>query len=370
LNPLIEIIRAEVQKNGAIPFARFMELALYCPNYGFYEREKDNIGRSGDFYTSVSAGPLFGQMLAFQFAEWRDELPIADCRLRIVEAGAHDGKLAKDILLWLRERRPKIFDALEYCIVEPSARRREWQKETLAKFENTIRWVSDVSDLENRQSAIGNRQIFTIIFSNELLDAFPVHRLGWDAKNKMWFEWGVTLDCEKLRWAKLPFTARTSHFSLLTSKELLDVLPDGFTTEISPAAENWWRAAAENLPRGKLLTFDYGLAAEEFFHPERGRGTLRAYQRHRVSDELLANPGEQDITGHVNFTSIQRVGESAGLKTDAIVSQAKFLTQVAEKIWKAPEKFGPWPAAHTRQFQTLTHPEHLGRSFRVLIQTR
>lgn len=357
-----------------------MELALYCPNFGFYEIEKDNLGRRGDFYTSVSVGPLFGQMLAFQFVEWLREFDSSHAThhssLRLLEAGAHDGKLAKDILTWLREHRSEIFVALEYFIIEPSARRREWQRKTLAEFENQIRCVTEISDLKNRQPATGNRQ-FTIIFSNELLDAFPVHRLGWDAKNKIWFEWGVAVDGDAFAWARLPITSHISHFTsasssifhLPSSPQFLNVLPDGFTIEISPAAETWWRDAAENLRCGKLLTFDYGLTAEEFFRPERRRGTLRAYHRHRVSDDLLATPGEQDLTAHVNFTAIQSAGESAGLKTDAFVAQSKFLTQVAEKIWKAPEKFGTWSPSHTRQFQTLTHPEHLGRLFRALVQS-
>jgi SAM-dependent MidA family methyltransferase len=348
-----------------------MELALYCPVYGYYEMERDTLGRRGDFYTSVGVGPLFGQMLAFQFAEWRAGWAIAGCRLRIVEAGAHDGKLAADILSWLRRRRTNIFDELEYYIIEPSERRTRWQRETLIGFGNKIRWFANISDLDNRQSAIGNRQ-FTIIFSNELLDAFPVQRLGWDAKNKTWFEWGVTMEGERFVWARMPQSKiPNSKFRIPNLPgDLLMVLPDGFTTEICPAAENWWRVAAESLRCGKLLTFDYGLTAEEFFKPERSRGTLRAYQRHHVSDDLLANVGGQDLTAHVNFSAIQSAGEAAGLKTEAFVTQSKFLTQIAEKIWKARTGFDDWTPAHTRQFQTLTHPEHLGRPFRVLVQSR
>jgi SAM-dependent MidA family methyltransferase len=370
-NPLVEILTTEIRKEGALPFSRFMELALYCPDYGFYEKEKDTLGRRGDFYTSVSVGPLFGQMLAFQFVEWVTELPIADRRLRIVEAGAHDGKLAADILDWLRQQRTNIYDGLEYCIVEPSERRRQWQGETLIEFRNKIRWLASISDLENQRSAIASRQ-FAIIFSNELLDAFPVHRLGWDAKNKTWFVWGVALEGGRFVWARMP------RMEIVNAKvqmpdmpdDLLEVLPDGFTTEICPAVVNWWRAAADALRCGKLLTFDYGLTAEEFFKPERSHGTLRAYHRHYVGDDLLANVGEQDITAHVNFSSIQAAGEAAGLKTETFVTQSKFLTEIAEKIWKAQTEFGEWTPAQTRQFQTLTHPEHLGRPFRVLVQSR
>ena len=109
MSTLLEIIRHEIHKSGVLPFARFMELALYCPDSGYYETKKD-IGRRGDFYTSVSAGELFGQLLAFQFAEWLEaEVSSQKSVVRIVEAGAHDGKLAADILNWLQSNRPKLF---------------------------------------------------------------------------------------------------------------------------------------------------------------------------------------------------------------------------------------------------------------------
>src|SRR5580658_7725524 len=134
MKTLPEIIRAEAAKSGVMPFARFMELALYCPIHGYYEAQRDSVGRRGDFYTSVSTGELFGELLAFQFAGWLEGLRMADGGWRIVEGGAHDGKLAKDILNWLRLNRPKLFGQIEYYIIEPSERRREWQRETLKVF--------------------------------------------------------------------------------------------------------------------------------------------------------------------------------------------------------------------------------------------
>jgi SAM-dependent MidA family methyltransferase len=362
-----------------------MELALYCPLCGYFEKKRDTTGRGGDFYTSVGVGPLFGELLAFQFAEWLGALPIADCRLPIVEAGAHDGRLAKDILAWLRLRRIGLFEHVEYWIVEPSTRRQEWQRETLKEFGSCVRWFGDLHSLAtistwpaaNRQpardlseSAIGNPQsVRGVIFSNELLDAMPVHRLGWDAKRREWFEWGVTLAGDRFVWTRLPEVIHPSSFILHPSKELLDVLPDGFTTEICPPAEKWWHEAASVLRQGKLLTLDYGLSGEEFFAPQRANGTLRAYQRHHLADDVLANPGEQDLTAHVDFTAIQRAGEAVGLKTEMCASQAQFLTGIAQRVWREGSDFGPWTREHTRQFQTLTHPDHLGRSFRVLLQS-
>ena len=369
-----DAIREEISQSGAISFARFMELALYCPETGYYEKKKDNVGRAGDFITSVSAGSLFGELLAFQFAEWLGEMRSAGCEVRIAEAGAHDGKLARDILNWLQIHRPELFSELEYVILEPSLRRQQWQRETLGSFATRVRWFTGFQSIAagTPHSALRAPQFDGVLFSNELLDAFPVRRLGWDARGKKWFEWGVALASEKFVWKKI--AVRPCEADLPSSirhlpSALLEVLPDGYTIETSPAAENWWRAAAGILARGKLLAIDYGFTSEEQFSPSRLKGTLRAYHRHHATDDLLANPGEQDLTAHVNFTAIQKAGEAAGLTTDLFSTQPQFLTRILQKA-VAEKTFSDWNAPRARQFQTLTHPEHLGRAFRVLAQSK
>jgi SAM-dependent MidA family methyltransferase len=355
---LAEVIHREIiEHEGVLPFARFMELALYCPKLGYYETKKDTIGRGGDFYTSVSVGDLFGRLLAFQFAQWIEESKLVNSPVKIIEAGGHNGQLARDILTWLASGRPELFSQLEYVILEPSISRQEWQRETLQGFAGKVHWASDLPP-----------GVTGIIFSNELLDAFPVRRLGWDAGQKKWFEWGVAAGGEKFVWRKMENRdVSLPEFNL--PSELLDLLPDNFTTEINPAAEAWWRRAAHSLRQGKLMAVDYGLAGDEFFQPSRKQGTLRAFFRHRFADDLLANPGEQDLTAHVNFSVIQKTGEEAGLKTELFSTQEKILAQVLEKTLK-DKSFGEWTPTLARQFQTLTHPEHLGRAFRVLVQSR
>lgn len=348
-----------------------MELALYCPVCGFYEKESDSPGRHGDFYTSVSVGSLFGELLAFQFSEWLTKAEAANQSPRhrpwqLVEAGAHDGRLARDILKWLQRVQPDLATRIEYWIIEPSARRQTWQREWLRDFAPQIRWAARPAEIDAKSSA----KVHGVIFSNELLDAMPVHRVGWDAGRREWFEWGVALGAQGFSWTRLPAVTALSHASMRIAPELLEVLPDGFTTEVCPAAEAWWREAASVLQWGKLLTIDYGLTAQDLFTPARKEGTLRAYHRHRLSADLLSNPGEQDLTAHVNFTAIQSVGEAAGLKTELFQNQAGFLTPIAERAWQPDSRFGSWSTKHTRQFQTLTHPEHLGRAFHVLVQTR
>jgi SAM-dependent MidA family methyltransferase len=360
MSQLLEIIKAEIALQGAIPFARFMELALYCPDYGFYERESDTVGRGGDFYTSVSVGSLFGELLAFRFAGWLEE--ISTGKLQIVEAGAHDGKLALDIMRWLARRRPQLFERIEYVISEPSARRQQWQRRRLAEFGEQVRWLKKPLDAQ----AI---PITGVIFSNELLDAMPVHRLGWNAKKQVWYEWSVAWEAGAFVWKSSALTLALEHFEWLP-QELLAVLPDGFTTEICPGAENWWARAAKSLQAGRLMTLDYGLKAEEFFAAHRAEGTLRAYRRHRNSVDLLADAGEQDLTAHVNFTQIQSSGMKAGLRTELYASQADFIAGIVKEFWAEAERQGDWSPQRNRELQTLMHPEHLGRAFRVLVQSR
>ncbi len=343
-----------------------MALALYCPDYGFYETEGDKIGRRGDFFTSVSVGNLFGELLAFQFSDWLSEIQTENPRtatgkITLIEAGAYQGQLARDILLWLQQWRPNLFSRLEYCIAEPSIRLRQKQHATLASFSEKVRWVSRLRNL-------AAASVSGVIFSNELLDAMPVRRIGWDAEEKKWFEWGVALQAEEFIWTRIDNPERLELPTI--PNELLQHLPDGYTTEVCPAASQWWTEAAGLLATGKMLAIDYGLTADELIAPERNRGTLRSYSKHRVGDDLLANPGEQDITAHVNFTSIQSAGEAVGLRTDELFSQEKFLVRIAEKTWKQPETFDEWNPTRRRQFQTLVHPQHMGRPFRVLVQSR
>jgi SAM-dependent MidA family methyltransferase len=338
-----------------------MELALYCPKFGYYERQDGPIGRRGDFFTSVSVGSLFGELLAMRFSEWLDST--AGGGRQILEAGSHDGQLAADILQWLLKHRRDLYEALEYWILEPSGHRRTAQEKTLRDFAGKVRWFESWDALP----ASGVRGI---IFSNELLDALPVRRLGWDATTKQWFEWGVALSGSDFVWTKLPaddeLIAKTNRWHL--PSELLELLPDKFTTEFCQAASNWWSRAASSLKQGKLLAFDYGLEQEDFFRPERKDGTLRAYYRHHLNTDLLARPGEQDITVQVNFTAIREAGEERGLTTESMEMQARFLTEILRAASQKNPEYVKFTSQQARAFQTLTHPEHLGRSFRVLVQ--
>jgi SAM-dependent MidA family methyltransferase len=361
MNPLALQIRREMEKDGPVSFARFMELALYAPELGYYERQRE-VGRRGDFFTSVSVGPMFGELLAFQFAQWMDEHSPAE-KWQIIEAGAHRGDLAADVLGWLQRRRADLFARLEYGLVEPSATRRSWQAKTLGPWQSQVKWLDDISDA-------GQSASYRIIFSNEFLDAMPAHRFSWNAKEKQWRELLVGFENDRFVWMQANAPADAVNNLPKIGSDLAAILPDGFMVEHSPAAVAWWKKAAGSLGRGKLLTIDYGLTSDEWLRPERSHGTLRTYAQHHPGGDPLEKPGECDITAHVNFSAVEDAGRAVGLVTETFTGQDKFLTQVLAQTEAKPGSFDPWTAARTRQFQTLTHPEHLGHAFRVLVQSR
>lgn len=362
---LSQIIRDAIRDSGGVlPFDRFMKLALYAPGLGYYERSPERVGIQGDFYTSVRVGALLGELIGHYFSclvKDIDEPPV------LVEAGAHDGQLAFDILTYLETWQPHIRPTV--WLIEPSSARRQWQAQTLSRFGGTIRWVPDLDQLE-REFPTGFSGLF---YANELLDAFPVHRLNWHREKTTWLAMGVAASPAGFRWEKLSDgIAEIDAGDLPTvPPALAEVLPDGFITEICPAATQWWRQAASCLKRGRMVTFDYGLDSLEFLAPQRREGTLRAYAHHRISGAILDDPGGQDITAHVHFTELQEAGEEARLQTHYSGTQRQWLTLRMEETLPGGGKLFPeWNAARVRQFQTLTHPEHLGRHFRVLEQGR
>lgn len=364
---MTKILLRAIERQGVIPFVQFMEWSLYRPKHGYYERKaRERIGREGDYYTSVSTSSLFGELLAFQFAQWLTE--VAGPSFQLVEAGAHDGSLAADILTWLHKNRSAIALTMEYWIVEPSAERQTWQRRKVEDFAGQVLWFDSLASLPPTG-------IHGVIFSNELLDAMPVRRVGWDARTGAWFEWGVRAEKDRFVWAEMPdagddLTGELKQAGLDLPQSLLEALPDGFTIELCPAAAAWWKNAAMALREGRLMTIDYGLTAEQFLVPERSRGTLRAYQNHHLQPDVLAHAGEQDLTAHVNFTHLQTSGEAAGLLTEGLFSQEQYMTRIAQQAWADDSSFGELTPARVRQFQTLTHPEHLGRSFKVFVQSR
>ncbi len=271
-NPTAAAIREEIERLGPISFARFMELALYHPDHGYYNRDAPIIGKSGDFFTSVSVGSLFGEMLAFWLARELEKIPGT---LQIVEAGAHDGTLAGYIFSWLRNYRPDFAARVQYWIIEPSSRLENLQRQTL-KDHPGVQWDKSIKELGTIAGAI---------ISNELLDAFPVQVLEW---RDGWRELGVCMNGNQFDWLPLDQLSECSKDALSELKELEPHLPQGFRVEFSPAAEKWWRTAAANLEEGLLLAVDYGDESAGLW--AKGGSTLRSPRGHGVVAKVLANP--------------------------------------------------------------------------------
>ena len=347
MNQLAHLIHDEISLNGVISFEQFMEHALYEPGLGYYETQRE-VGRKGDFFTSVSVGTLFGELLAFQFAQW---LEVIDGSVQLIEAGAHNGQLSCDILNALERWHPNTYRNVSMVIVEPSKKLKRWQAEALTEHKEKVQWHREIP-----------KQLCGIFFCNELLDAFPVQRLGWDAEGGTWFEWGVSSDGERFVWRRMEDLPVRFGFE--------KSLPNGYVIVNSTRREAFWLRVSNALCKGRVMAFDYGLESDAFFVPLQKDGTLRGYCRHQITGDLLTQVGEQDLTASVNFTAIRNAGESAGLKSEPMRVQEQFLMEIFEKTFKQPDRFSEWNAKRRRQFQTLVHPEHLGRHFQVLQQVK
>lgn len=338
---LVEIIRAEIGANGPIPFARFMELALYHPKHGYYASGRANISRRGDFFTNVSVGPLFGRLLAAQFAEIWEKLG-RPRDFKIMEQGAHDGAFAADALSALRQSAPDCFAATSYFIIEPFPIWQERQQKNLDEFAEKTSWVAAIDEI---QPFVG------IHFSNELFDSLPVHLATSDAGD--WQELFVTVSGNRFE-----FKPRSCSGGLRPPKPPAR----NYRTEVHRAALKLMHAIATKLSRGLILTIDYGLPREEFYSSERTAGTLQV----RAKQKKLASPFEQiglaDISAHIEWTSLAEAAQSSGALPIGFTDQHHFLTGIISRFFPDVD-FDP---SEKRALQTLLHPEMLGRNFQVL----
>lgn len=310
-----------------ITFAEYMDLVLYHPQHGYYATNAANIGAQGDFFTSPHLGTDFGELLAEQFVQMWEilERPVL---FTLLEIGAGQGFLAADILEYLYQQYPDFFDALEYAIVERSTVLRKQQQQRLQKFADRLRWLT----LEE----IPTGSIAGCCFSNELVDALPVHQFVIEKGQLR--EIYVTTPAEEQRSRGAapvasfmevigePSTSRLAEYFDLVKIDLSSkAYPDGYRNEINLAALDWLGVVAKLLQRGYLLTIDYGYPSERYYSPVRQQGTLQCYYRHLHHDNPYINVGRQDITAHVNFTALEVWGERCGLDKVGFTQQGLFL---------------------------------------------
>ncbi|MEO5717436.1 MAG: SAM-dependent methyltransferase [Chthoniobacterales bacterium] len=352
---LIDEIRANIRARGPVPFAWFMEQALYHPAHGYYSSGRCAIGRRGDYFTSVSVGPLFGKLIAGQFIEiWETLGRPAD--FVIVEQGAHHGEFATDVLEAVRAESPELFALVRYRIVEPFAILRKRQEGVLRPFAPRVEWVESLAAMEPFRG---------VHFSNELLDAMPVHLLvvTGEGAERRW--------CERLvERTSCGFTFVDRPISDARLARRLTKLPPvpavGYETEINLAALDWIQTLAGKLRAGVVLTADYGLARDEFYAPNRVTGTLQCYADHRVLPSILERVGESDLTTHVEWTSLVEQAEICGLRLAGFTDQHHFLTG----LLSTHAALASAGAEKSRALQTLIHPEFLGMKFQFLGLTK
>jgi SAM-dependent MidA family methyltransferase len=306
-------ITERIQREGAITFRDFMEMALYDPRLGYYCSPREKMGRAGDYLTSPEVSPVFGVMIGRQLREmW--ELMARPRAFDVVEAGAGSGVMARDILRWAQNYDPAFREAIRYTIIEISAGLADRQKHTLdaEDLDGYLTWTERLPD-----------DIQGCLLSNELLDSMPVHRVvvREGALCEIFVGWDGQSFAEELR---PPSTSGIAdyfgHVGLLPG--------EGCRAEVNLAALEWMRNASAALRTGFVLTFDYGYEASDLFAPWRQDGTLLCFYRHNPSGDPYARIGKQDMTSHVDFTSLRRAVEDAGLHTLGIVSQSEFLANL------------------------------------------
>ena len=342
---LTDLLREDISRRGPIPFRDFMAAALYHPEFGYYGSGRARIGREGDFFTNVSVGALFGKLLARQFAEMWERLG-RPAGFTIVEQGAHRGEFARDALEGLQEFAPECFATTSYWIAEPVAELRTTQAATLAGFER-VRWAASLEELPR----------FTgVHFSNELIDALPVHRIAW--AGGVWMEQYVDLREDSFVFVN----GKVSSADLEARLSLLPPVPDGYRTEVGVAALEWITGLAALLERGFVIAIDYGLSREEYYRPERTDGTLSAYAGHRRESDPLVRPGEIDLTAHVDFTSMVERAEENGLLALGFTDQHHFMVGLGKSHFRE----GSTDPREVGAFKTLMHPNLMGRAFKVL----
>lgn len=353
---LTELLAQRIRTAGPIPFDEFMRECLYHPVHGYYSRA--NAARFGDYYTSVDVHPIFGRLLARQFAEmW--ELLGSPRPFVLAECGAGVGRLAGHILDFSARSFSAFYDAIQYVAVERSDGRRAEHGARLAAHVGAGRAASS-SELP-RAIAAG------CIFSNELLDALPVHRVVVErgALREIFVGWDGARFMEV---AGEPSTPALAQYF----QEQGIALEEGQQAEVCFEACDWIENAGRSLRRGFVLTIDYGHEARALYGESHNRGTLLAYCDRTVSENILEAPGEQDLTAHVNFTAVDLWGRRNGLVRTGLVTQSQFLVALGRGNEFAdlyePGQTGIEKLRARLLLKNLIHPEGLGEKFQVLVQ--
>jgi SAM-dependent MidA family methyltransferase len=362
-NPeLLALMRRQISTHGPVTFKWFMQQALYHPQFGYYGSGRARIGREGDFYTSVTVGRLFGELMAKQIEEMWLRMN-APGGFAIVEEGAHAGQFANDVLNWIQSFSPELYGSVKYWIVEPNPRLQQEQQAQLAAWpRNKVRWCESLASFE-----VG--ALCGVHVSNELLDAFPVHLVTW--ADGIWQENFIDLGRKEFRFVYGP----PSNSLLRAQLERLPQPVAGaerivYRTEVNLNALRWVEDIAKVLGQGYVLVVDYGYPRDVYYAPERSEGTLAGYREHQRTADPLLEVGESDLTAHVDFTSLAERAEASGLQVNGFCDQHHFMVGIGEQQLLAVERMltdmTPELLHFLRSFKTLMHPSTMGMAFKFL----
>lgn len=339
---LEEIIRNKIQRQGPMPFSTFMELALYHPKLGYYHSSRPRLGAEGDFYTSAYVTGLFGELLARQLEEmWQ---ALGGGAFTVVEYGAGDGLLCRDILWRLAENRA-MYETLNYYIIEKSGAMRERERRLLPP---KVQWKGSICEIG---------PVTGCIFSNELVDNFAVHRVVMENELREVYVGYEEKLIEELRPAPPMLTNYLARLGIR--------LPEGYRAEINLEATEWIREVGEALERGWVMTIDYGYPAATLY--TRRSGTLACYHRHRVHADPYEFIGEQDITSHVNFSALDEWGREKGLEVAGYTNQIHFLQGLGLTARLRDLEESGFSQTDQRQLRAFLE---MGQKFKVLIQRK
>jgi len=354
-------ILSRIKEEGAVPFSKFMEWCLYHPQFGYYRTERDKIGREGDYYTSPSVHPLFGHLIAKQLSQMGDIL--GGKKFEVVEMGGGRGFLCQDILHWLRDKAPSFYKGLHYTLIETGPYLLAEQRKRLSGEEESgkVSWMSFDTFGEKRPLLKG------CFLSNELVDAFPVHRVMQQRGGLKELHVGQRAGQFEERWEK-PSDPRIETYFERMGRPLVE----GQKAEVNLGALDWIEKVGQCLHQGFVITIDYGYLAEEIYAAYRQEGTFLCYFRHQTSENAFERLGEQDMTSHVNFSGLIRKGEEVGLTVTGFVPQYRFLIGlgILQEMEAQERELAEMEALKMRlSVKHLIEPEvGMGESFKVLIQ--
>jgi SAM-dependent MidA family methyltransferase len=350
---LIEVIVDEIDNaGGALPFDRYMELALYRPGLGYYANGSQKFGAAGDFVTAPQLGDFFGRCLARSIGE----VVRSRTDSRVLELGAGSGVMAVDIL-----RELAALDALpaRYLILDRSGELRARQQARfeadVPQFLDRIHWLDELPA----------EPFDGVVLGNEVVDAFPVKRFRYTGTGVE--ELGVGHEGVALREAALP--AADARLAQAVMPLAADCgWPAGYESEWCPGVESWVASFADVLRNGVLLLVDYGYGRAEYYHPQRVTGTLMCHYRHRAHADPFLYPGLQDMTAYVDFTRVAEAAAAAGMRVSGFSTQAFFLLDAGlQALLEAADPGDPKTfMRRVAEVKTLTLPGEMGERFKAI----